>query len=124
MKQELIVNTTTPSKFIAKLFEARDTIHLCHLSTDSFAKHIALDEFYKGIIKLTDSLVESYQGKYGELVLTIGTTSKQDCISYLQSFISSIELTRRVFSDSFIQNQIDSILQLSFSTLYKLINLK
>lgn len=125
MKKELVVNvSTTPSKFFGKLFEARDTSHLTHLAENSFAKHIALDEFYKGIIKLTDELIESYQGKYGIADISIPSSSKQDAITYLQSFTKYIETNRSTFKDSYLQNIIDEILKLANQTLYKLINLK
>ena len=48
-------------KFIGMLFLARDVTHSVHLNTRSFAKHMALQGFYEGIIPLADSLAEAYR---------------------------------------------------------------
>jgi len=74
-------------------------------------------------------LVESYQGKYG--IITRYTTIKVDDYmsndevkSYLEKVNSVIEKNRTSVSESFIQNQIDTVQELIFSTLYKLKFLK
>jgi len=51
--------------FVGMLFLARDVAHSAHLNTRSYAKHVALNEFYDGIIDLADKFAEAYQGKYG-----------------------------------------------------------
>lgn len=61
----------TPLKVTTKLFEARDTVHLIHLNTKSFAEHKALDTFYNGWLDLTDNFIETYQGKYGRVSGTV-----------------------------------------------------
>ena len=50
--------------FIATLLHSSTNAHLMHFSTDSFAKHMALGEFYDEIVDLTDALAEQYMGKY------------------------------------------------------------
>lgn len=47
---------------IAVLFLSRDIAHREHLSTTSFSQHMALGEFYPGVIDLADKLAEAYQG--------------------------------------------------------------
>ena len=59
------------NKCIGKLFHARDVAHLFHLKTNSYAAHKASNEFYDSILDLTDSLIESYQGKNGIISLMI-----------------------------------------------------
>lgn len=110
--------------FFSKLFQSRDTIHLCHLATESFAGHVAMDEFYKGIIELTDSLVEMYQGKYGIIKIPIPPSNETEPISFLEELADWIETNKdEMFEDSFLLNQIDSILELTYTTIYKLKNL-
>ena len=46
----------TPGKFIGTLFHSRDTMHIAHLQTTSFAEHKALNGYYNGILDLTDTL--------------------------------------------------------------------
>ena len=50
-------------QFIGLLFASRDYAHKAHLNTDSFAAHMALGDFYDGIIDLADSLAETWMGR-------------------------------------------------------------
>jgi hypothetical protein len=74
---------------------------------------------------LVDGLIESYQGKYGLLksyksFKIQGFKSIKSTIQYLESLNEMIEENRDCCDDSFIQNQIDTVQELLFSTLYKL----
>lgn len=78
---------------------------------------------------LIDGLVESYQGKYG--IITSYTTIKLDDYNgidqtktYLEKVNTVIEKNRTSIQESYIQNQIDTVQELIFSTLYKLKFLK
>jgi hypothetical protein len=110
----------------SKLFEARDFIHKAHLETKSYSQHKALDGFYSGILDLTDGLIESYFGKYGIQKIQIAQIKDAEPIGYLEDFANFMEQAHASVDkkDTWIQNQIDEILQLTFSTLYKLKNLK
>ena len=76
----------TPTKVINKLFEARDTIHICHLQTTSFAEHKALNEFYDEWLELADTFIETYFGKYGRVntTLSIDVNSAASSTIYLK----------------------------------------
>ena len=54
-------------QFIAVLFLARDMAHKAHLTTDSYAQHMALGEFYGALPDLADSLAETWQGMNSKL---------------------------------------------------------
>jgi len=118
------------SKLISYLFHSRTQAHIFHLQTDSFAAHMALNEYYDGIVGLIDGLVESYQGKYG--ILTnysnfniLEYKSCEDIIMYLQGLNMTVEKCRKsIPQDSYIQNQIDTVVELISSTIYKLKFLK
>ena len=43
-----------PADFVGMLFLARDVTHSVHLNTRSYAKHVALNEFYDAIVDLAD----------------------------------------------------------------------
>jgi len=112
-------------KFIGNLFLARDVTHSVHLNTRSYAKHVALQEFYEGVIPLADKLAEAYQGRHG----LIGPISLQSAkktnnvVEFLQDQLKDIEEMRYEVvekSDSPLQNIIDEIVGLYLSTLYKL----
>ena len=111
--------------FFSKLFQSRDIIHLCHLATTSYAAHVALGGYYEGIVGLVDGLVESYQGVYGLQKIDIPITVVCEPIGYLKNLYSYIMQSKEVlFKESFYLNQIDTILELLASTLYKLQFLK
>lgn len=57
-------------RLIARVFETRNAAHLAHWATTSFAKHMALAEFYSGLPEKLDAIVEAYQGGRGLLVST------------------------------------------------------
>jgi len=127
MKEELII------QFMSTLMSARTQAHVFHLGTKgpgSFAAHSALNEFYDAFLGTIDGFVESYQGKYG-IVSGWGNVGLQDfqsteqVISYFNTLVAFIEKVRTiVFQDLYLQNQIDEMIQLIYSLLYKLTNLQ
>jgi hypothetical protein len=114
-----------PADFVGMLFLARDVTHSVHLNTRSYAKHMALQGFYEGIVGLADDFAEAYQGRHG----LIGPISLQSAkktsnvIEFLQDQLAEIESNRYKFcekEETAIQNIIDEIVALYLSTLYKL----
>jgi hypothetical protein len=110
----------------SKLFEARDFTHKAHLEAKSYSQHKALNGFYGGILDLTDALVESYFGKYGIQKIQIAQIKDAEPIGYLEDFANFMEQAHASVDkkDTWVQNQIDEVLALTYSTLYKLKNLK
>lgn len=114
-----------PNDFVGMLFLARNIAHSVHLNTRSYAKHKALDFFYKEIVNLADSLSEYYQGKYLLLgpIPIIGASKTTKIVEFLEDQVSTIEKERNVVfdeKDTPLQNIIDEICSLYYSTLYKL----
>lgn len=128
LKEKLKDNPmNSASKFVGRLFEARDNAHMEHLrvrGTGSFAAHKALNEFYDGILGLADSFIESYQGKYGIIKFDIKPAYHIDFVEYLKEFGRYVEASREMFKEDWLKNQIDTMCELIYSTLYKLENLK
>jgi hypothetical protein len=54
-------------KFIAQSFAVRTAAHLAHLSSRSYAQHVALNEFYDGLVPLVDKYAEVYTGLEGKI---------------------------------------------------------
>ena len=114
------------NEYIGTLMQSRNQTHIYHLQTTSYAKHIALQEYYEGIIDLIDGVVEGYQGKY-EIVKgysMIGTIkdleSDEDIVEYFEKLARYCELKReKLPQDSFLTNVYDDIDTLIRSTLYK-----
>lgn len=126
---KLKLTQMTPKMFMGKLFQLRDEIHLNHLRVSgvgSYAAHKALNEFYDEILNLTDGLIESYQGKYGIIDIVIPSASKSDSIKCLEELAKLTDggPAYKMFTETWIQNQLDEISALTYQTLYKLKNLK
>lgn len=113
------------NEFVGLLFQGRDVAHSVHLSTRSYAKHMALQGFYEGIVGLADDFAEAYQGRYGLMGPVSMPASKKpgDIVAFLQGQLDDIEGGRYKLcekSETALQNIIDEIVGLYLSTLYKL----
>lgn len=113
------------SKMVSEILTSRNQVHIFHLQTKSFAEHKALNDYYDGIGDLFDGLVESYQGKYGIISDyscggVVQYKSNKDTIKYFEDLVKNIEKFRKSVNDSYLENQIDTIVELIYSTIYKL----
>jgi hypothetical protein len=114
-----------PAEFVGMLFLARDVTHSVHLNTRSYAKHKALQKFYGEIVDLADSFAESYQGRHGLIgpISLMNANKTSNVVEFLQDQVDTIEKARYEIckeSETSLQNIIDEIVGLYFSTLYKL----
>lgn len=117
---------------IATLLNSRNQAHVFHWQTksqSSFAEHMALGTYYDEIVEKIDNIVESYQGKYEiitgyKTIKTVDYKSTEQVISYFKELDENIEKNRTSVKESYIQNQIDGVQELIYSTLYKLRFLK
>lgn len=114
------------AEFIRMCLETRTTAHMLHLRTKSFAQHEALGDFYDGLLGLTDTLAETYQGQYGviESYPEKMPPKIDDPVKLVAAFIKWVGENRSCAPDSHLQNIIDEIVALAYRTHYKLVNLK
>ena len=108
--------------FISTLLHSGTVTHFMHLSTDSFATHMALGGYYPEIIERVDSFAEAYSGIY-EKIKTFPENfhNAKDPVKYLESIADYVKKNRKALpQDSELQNIIDEIASLIDSTLYKL----
>ena len=125
-------DTETNDEFcemVCRLLHSQTQVHVFHLQTKSYSEHKALQGYYEGIDSLVDGIIESYQGKYDiiknyDSIKVEDYTSLEQVINYFKSLDNMIEKARKNVKESFIQNQIDTVQELIFSTVYKLKNLK
>ena len=119
--------------FIGTLFLARDVTHSVHLNTKSYAKHVALNEFYDNIVELADKFAEAYQGRHGlmdEIPYLPCPTAKKTIAAtatWLESQMNKVSEMRYGAcpkTETAIQNLIDEAVATYLSTLYKLRNLE
>jgi len=127
-----VEDTKTNSNFkdmVSILLHSQTQVHIFHLQTKSYAEHKALQGYYEGIDTLVDGIIESYQGKYDVVtgynsIKTEEYKSSEQVIKYFKALDSMVEKNRKSVKESFLQNQIDTVQELIYSTLYKLRFLK
>lgn len=117
-------------QLIARTFYARNVAHFEHWrakGAGSFAKHMALGEFYDAVIDALDPLVEAYQGAF-DLINSIPApdVSKREVLDLLEADAEWIESNHEAIckGNRAVANLIDSLTGVYLSTIYKLRNLK
>jgi DNA-binding ferritin-like protein len=117
-------------ELISRVFYARNLAHFAHWRAKgegSFAKHMALGEFYDGVIDAIDPLVEAYQGAY-DLIGNIPapTETPKDCLKCLEGDAEWIEKNHEKIckGNRAVANLIDTLTAVYLSAIYKLRNLK
>ena len=118
-------------KLIGTLFLAREYAHRAHLRVTgpgSYAKHVALGEFYEEIIENADSLTEAYQGRHDIIDIPyLPMIEEEDPVKGLQTLLAYVEEIRYEAvdkKDTALQNIIDEAVATFLSALYKLRKLK
>lgn len=112
----------TVQEFLSSCFEIRVNAHINHLQNSSFAQHKALDELYTELQDLQDSFTESYQGQYN--IVTeypqIKIIEMDNIVPYLLLKVKLFKGFREELTEGYLQNQLDTIIELLYSTIYKL----
>ena len=109
--------------FVSVLLHSRTVTHIMHLRTRKFSVHKSLQKYYENIPDIVDSLVESYQGKYGILSSFPDQYEVrwEDPIEYLEQMNQFVYSYRsKLPQDTELQNIIDEIASLINTTLYRL----
>ena len=113
-------------EFISTLLDSKEQSIVWHNQTMSFAEHKALDYFQDEIASKYDDLVESVSGIYGRPKnYSVGTlqnyVSNEQLMKYYKGLYDYIQKERKtIYQDSWIQNQIDEIVQHIAKMLYLL----
>jgi hypothetical protein len=128
MKQTFSINEAqvTIGSFFLTLLHAATNTHILHLQSRSYSEHQALGSFYEELVELTDGLIESCQGKHGIVQYPVEYTKPADTgLLELTNLSAYITVNRLVIgNDSELQNEVDTIMNLINSTIYKLTFLK
>jgi len=115
------------AELIARCFAARTAGHLAHLSTDSYAAHMALGDFYDAIAGAADEFAECFMGVEGKLrsfpeIEPLGT----DPLTWLPELHTWVtdHRTECAAGNTELANLIDEILAVIDRSSYKLKFLK
>lgn len=115
----------TAAEFISVFHQSHTQAKVWHNQTTSFSEHKALGHYYEGILELVDGLVESLQG-YGPRIVGYTTSPLVDwkegqSESYFKGLCEYVAKERMgVGTESWIQNQIDEIMQFLYQIKYEL----
>ena len=116
-------------ELVTCLQHSRTTAQMQHWKTASRSDHQALNFFYDTLPPLLDTFVESFQGKYGKLTDYIldYKLSGAEPLSYMTALADEVETLRRAEGfpqDSWLQNQVATMVQVIYQTVYQLRDLK
>jgi hypothetical protein len=121
-------------RIASMFFHSRTQAHIFHTRVTgegSLAAHTALQAYYEGIVPLIDGLVEAYQGQYGlieykEVNGVDNDASKENMVKYFDNLCKFLEKERKEpnLQMSWLQNDLDNLASLLYTTKYKLINLQ
>lgn len=127
--------------FVGLVFSSRNEAHKAHLTTNVYARHMALGDFYGAVIDMVDRFAETWAGRYSiipDINLEFespdegmesegegdGLSDNSDnIIETLAAHLAWIERNRNSIappSDSTLQNILDELISLYLHTLYKL----
>ena len=115
-----------------ELMNARNSFHKLHLKVTgegSYAAHVAIGDFYDGLVGHADTLVEGYQGT-AEKILTLKDVAPRtldtvaDGVGYLRDLYAMINKLQGQLPYSEIVNNLDLVKDSINSTKYKLLFLK
>jgi hypothetical protein len=115
---------TNIPQLVSELLESVTIIHKFHLKSKSYAEHKALQKYYEGIGDLADTLFETSAWQNNSIEIPAPTINDITPVNYLIKLATFVEQVRLVTTYSDLQNQMDEVKTLIFSTLYKLNNLK
>ena len=109
--------------FVSVLFQSRTQAHTWHLATTVYSEHKALQKYYEELPDLVDAIIEQYQGAYQVIVEypNMYEPPKADALQEVTSIRDFIVANRSVVGPyTSLQNEVDALLSLVESTMYKL----
>lgn len=96
-----------------------------HLKADNNDIHVILNDYYDDVIDLVDTLIEDYMGIYDKIESyeNVFKEEEYDVIEYFEELREFTKSGKDLFEEDELISDIDDILSLIDSTLYKLKNL-
>lgn len=116
-------NNKSHAKLIELFYKAKEETHLMHNVQKSKDKsiHEAIGGFYTFVEEFIDGFTESVFGIYGTVPLNFNSSTPTiDALSYMENLYSQVEIERKFFKESWIQNEIDNFQKSIAMTLYQL----
>lgn len=124
---EMPTPVVTIGEFFMKLLNATTNGHILHLQTKSYSEHKALQGYYEGLPDAIDSIIEGYQGAYQTIINypAIYEAPKSTALEEVTSIRDFIVDNRAIVGPyTSLQNEVDTLIHLVETTMYKLTFLK
>lgn len=93
-----------------------------HLQTSKYSAHMALDEFYKEMPELVDVVIEGWQADNDKVFdyQCLIDAKDYDALGYLEKLKEITIEGRKLMTDTGLESDVDAIISLINSTIYKL----
>lgn len=115
-------------EFISNSFAVRTAAHLAHLSSRSYAQHVALGDFYQLLVPLVDKYAEVYTGLEGKIPTypKVPPPAHDDPGALLSVYLNLVKAETRedAKGSQALLNILAELEELTAQTLYKLRFLK
>lgn len=113
-------------EFIAQSFAVRTAAHQLHLSSTSYAQHVALNEFYDDLLPLVDRYAEVYMGLEGQIKkFPTATVPVGNPVDTLEDYLELVLVEQKdEHGSQGLMNILAEIEEVTAQTLYKLRFLK
>lgn len=115
-------------RFIAETLAVRTAAHLAHLSSRSYAQHVALGDFYDALVPLVDKYAEVYTGLEGKIPTypKVSPPDHSDPLALVEVYLGVVKAETRedAKGSQALLNILAELEELTAQTLYKLKFLK
>lgn len=115
-------------QFVSNSFAVRTAAHLAHLSSRSYAQHVALGDFYDALVPLVDKYAEVYTGLEGKIPTypKVPPPDHSDPIALVSTYLTLVkaEAKEDAKGSQALLNILAELEELTAQTLYKLKFLK
>lgn len=114
-------------EFVSQSFAVRDAAHMAHLTSRSYAQHMALSDFYTALTDLVDKYAEVYMGLEQEIPTypRIKALDYDEPVELLEDYLALIRREMKGDHDSqALLNILAEMEELTGQSIYKLKFLK
>ena len=118
---------STAAQLVAKCLAVRTAAHYAHFQTRSYARHVALGDFYDALLGAVDEFAEVYMGLKGRLEsFPNAPIPTGQPVDFIRELIRWLETNRNAAAagHTALENIVDNITAIAARTLYKLENLR
>lgn len=115
------------AQLVSKCLAVRTAAHKSHLTTRSYARHVALGDFYDALVDAMDEFAEVYMGLEGRFdSLPNAAVPADQPLEFIRELVSWLESNRDAASAGHkaLENIVDNITALAARTIYKLETLR